>query len=132
MLKKDIVHIIGTELYGIVGAPINDEDELKYRNCARNGEYSNWQVIVNLIYNGQRFLSVFSRDHIVPPDLELAEFEEGDVCKGMMVSMGKTLYANLLFDGSGRDAGRIAAVLTLRDRNCVETVSGYEFSATAN
>lgn len=115
--KKDVVHVIGTELYGIVDAPMNDDDELKYRNCAVSGDYSDWQVTVNLIYDGQKFLSVFSHDHISPADLELAEFEEGDIRKGMMEYMIKTLYANSLFGGSGRDVGRITTVLS-----AIETV----------
>lgn len=115
--KKDIVHVIGTELYGIVASPMNDDDELKYRNCAISGDYSDWQVTVNLIYDGQKFLSVFSHDHIAPADLELAKFEEGDVRKGMMEYMVKTLYANSLFGGGGRDVGRIATVLS-----AIETV----------
>ena len=110
--EKDIVHVIGTELYGIVGAPINDEDELKYRNYAKSGDYSDWQVTVNMIYDGQKFLSVFSHDHISPVYLEFAEFEESDVRKGMMEYMVKTLYTGSLFGGSGRDDGRIATVLS--------------------
>lgn len=51
--RKDIVHLIGTELYGIVDGTINDEDELQYRNCAKNGDYSDWQITVNLIYDGK-------------------------------------------------------------------------------
>ena len=115
--EKDIVHVIGTELYGIVDAPINDEDELKQSNCSKNGDYSDWQVTVNLMYDGQKFLSVFSHDHIAPADLEFAEFEEGDVRKGMIEYMVKTLYVNYLFDGGGRDAGRISTMLS-----AIETV----------
>lgn len=110
--RKDIVHVIGTELYGIADGPINNEDELQYRNCAKNGDYSDWQVTVNLIYDGQKFLSVFSHDHIAPADLEYAEFEDGDLRKGMLEYMVKTLYERSWFGGGGRDVGRIQAVLS--------------------
>ena len=110
--EKDIVHIIGTEFYGIVDAPLNDEDEVKHRNCAKSGDYSDWQVPVNLIYDGQRFLSVFSHDHIAPADLEFAELEDGDLRKGMLEYMVKTLYDSSWFDGDGRDVGRIQTVLS--------------------
>lgn len=110
--RKDIVHVIGTELYGIVDGPINDKDELLYRNCAKNGDYSDWQVTVNLIYDGQKFLSVFSHDHIAPADLEYAEFENGDLRKGMLEYMVKTLYESSWLGGGGRDVGRIQAILS--------------------
>lgn len=110
--QKDIVHIIGTDLYGIVDAPIDDEDELKYCECAKRGDYHDFQITVNLIYKGKKFLSVFSHDHVSPVDIEYAKFEEGDARKGVLEYMRKTLYENSLFFGTGRDAGRIQGVLS--------------------
>lgn len=89
--RKDIVHVIGTEFYGIVDSPLNDEDEIKHRNCAKSGDYSDWQV---------------------PANLEYAEFEDGDLRKGMLDYMVKTLYECSWLGGGGRDVGRIQAVLS--------------------
>ena len=108
---------ISSERYGIVDAPVDDENERKYSKIAEFGDYSDWQVSVNLMYDGQKFLSVFSHEHIAPADLELAKFDDGDVRKEMMEYMVKTLYANAWFDGEGRDVGRITTVLS-----AVETV----------
>lgn len=115
--QKDIVHIIGTELYGIVDMLANDDEELRHRNFAKNGDYSDWQVPVNLIYDGQEFLPIFSHDHIAPSDLEYAKFEDDDLRKGMLEYMAKTLYYSSWSSGSERDSGRIQAVLS-----AIETV----------
>ena len=68
--------LLAQKLYGIVDGPINDKDELLYRNCAKNGDYSDWQVTVNLIYDGQKFLSVFSHDHIAPDRLGICRIRK--------------------------------------------------------
>lgn len=115
--QNDIVHIIGTELYGIVDGPANDDDELEQRKFAKNGDHSDWQVTVNLIYDGQEFLSIFSHDHIAPSDLEYAKLENDDPRKGMLVYMAKTLYDSSWMNESGRDPGRIHTVLS-----AIETV----------
>lgn len=113
--RKDIVHIIGTEKYGIVDWPENDDEEIFSKeklgrlDCI---DYSDFQVPVNLIYDGDKFLSVFSHDHVAPTDLEYAELEDMDPRKGMLEYMVKTLYESSWFGGSGRDPGRINAVLT--------------------
>ena len=113
--RKDIVHIIGTELYGIVDRPIDGEDERSTReSLSKNSsvDYSDFQIPVNLIYDGAKFLSVFSHEHIAPTDLEFAELPEEDPRKGMLEYMMKTLYESSWFGGSGRDQGRINAILT--------------------
>ncbi len=110
--RKDMVHILGTELYGIVDGPLNDEDELRQRNCAANRAYHDFQVNVNLIYDGQNFLSAFSQMHIPPTELEYIRLDDSDQRKGMMEYMVKTLYEKSWFGGSGRDPGRISAVLS--------------------
>lgn len=110
--RKDIVHIAGTELYGIVDEPLDDEDELKHRNCVKNGDYHDFQVTVNLMFDGQKFLSVFSHTHIPPTELEYIRLDDSDSRKGMLEYMAKTLYEKSWFGGSGRDPGRINAVLS--------------------
>lgn len=47
--QGDIVHIVGTKLIGIVDELKDDAEEEKYRNFARKGDYSDFQVTVNLI-----------------------------------------------------------------------------------
>lgn len=110
--RKEIVHVIGTELYGIVDGPIDDKDEFQYRNSAKNGDYSDWQVTVNLVYDGEKFLPVFSHDHIAPADLEYVELENDDIRKGILEYMVKALYENSEFGGGGRDVERIQANLS--------------------
>lgn len=110
--QGDIVHIIATELYGIVDGPIDDEDELQYRKIAKKGDYTDFQVPVNLMYDGEKFLSVFSHRHVQPTELEFAKFEEDDLRKGFLIYMKKTLYDNSMFDGTGRDEKRISTILS--------------------
>ena len=110
--KKDIVHVIGTELYGIVDGPVDDVGEENYLNLVKNGDFSDFQVPVNLIFNGQKYLSIFSHDHYHPTELEYARFEESDTRKGFLEYMVKTLYHNSWFTGTCRDAGRIKEVLS--------------------
>ena len=113
--RGDMVHIIGTEKYGIVDWPVDDKDENDSREKLRqlgNVDYSDFQVPVNLIYDKEKFLSIFSHAHIAPTDLEYARLEDTDVRKGMLEYMVKTLYGSSWFHGSGRDASRINTVLT--------------------
>ena len=110
--RGDIVHIIGTELYGIVDAPENDEEEEQYITVAEKGDYSDFQVPVNLMYEGQKFLSVFSHEHCAPTDIEYARLDEQDNRKGFLEYMKKTLYEKSFVTGPGRDKGRFDEILS--------------------
>lgn len=109
--RGDLVHVVGTERYGIVDGPENDEEEMHYRKKAKHWDYSDFQVPVNLMYDGKRFLSVFSHDHIAPTELEYAELDEKDRRKGVLEYMKKALYETSFRGGSGRDVGRIREIL---------------------
>ena len=82
--RGDIVHVIGTEYIGIVNEPTDDTEEEKYRNMAKKGDYSDFQVAVNLMFDGDKFLSVFAHDHIQPTNLEYAVFDDEDPRKGFL------------------------------------------------
>ena len=110
--RGDIVHIIGTELYGIVDAPENDEEEEQYITVAEKADYSDFQVPVNLMYEGQKFLSVFSHEHCAPTDIEYARLDEQDNRKGFLEYMKKTLYEKSFVTGPGRDKGRFDEILS--------------------
>lgn len=110
--RGDIVHIIGTELYGIVDAPENDEEEEQYITVAEKGDYSDFQVPVNLMYEGQKFLSVFSHEHCAPTDIEYARLDEQDNRKGFLEYMKKTLYEKSFVTGPGRDKERFDEILS--------------------
>ena len=110
--RGDIVHIIGTELYGIVDAPENDEEEEQYITVAEKGDYSDFQVPVNLMYEDQKFLSVFSHEHCAPTDIEYARLDEQDNRKGFLEYMKKTLYEKSFVTGPGRDKGRFGEILS--------------------
>ena len=109
--RGDIVHIIGTELYGIVDAPENNEEEEQYITVAEKGDYSDFQISVNLMYDDQKFLSVFSHVHYAPTDIEYARLDEQDSRKGFLEYMKKTLYEKSFITGTGREKGRISEVL---------------------
>lgn len=110
--QGELVHIIGTELYGIIDFPENDEEELKYRQRAKNGEYCDFQVTVDLMFEGQKFLPVSSHVHCAPTYIEYAKFDTDDVRKGFMEYMAKKLYCNPLSEGTEKDEGRIGEVLS--------------------
>lgn len=107
----DIVKIMGTETYGIVWAPCNPEEEAKMRRLAGAGDYSDFQVPVDTIFDGKKYLTVFDHEHISPAQLEYANLKEDDTRKGFLEYMEKTMYRSSLFNGTGRDKGRIPEVL---------------------
>lgn len=111
--QKDLVNIAGTELYGIVDFPENDEDELKYRQRAKNGEYCDFQVTVDLMFEGKKLLPISSHLHCAPTYIEYAKFDtDDDVRKEFMEYMAKKLYCNPFSEETERDEGRIREVLS--------------------
>lgn len=113
--QGDIVHIAGTELIGIVDGPADDAEEEKYRDMTRNGDFSDFQVSVNLMFNGDRFLSVFSHNHVHPTELEYAVFDDKDPRKGFLEYIRQVLYEykpNISFAGERRRPERIQEILS--------------------
>lgn len=110
--QGDIVKIVGTELYGIIDGIVDDADEERHCRLGRSGDYSDYQITVNLFYNDKKFLSVFSHDHIPPTEIEYARFEEGDSRQGILEYMKRALYHNSLWSGIGRDQSRMKEVLS--------------------
>lgn len=108
----DIVRIIGTNIYGIVVAPDDDDDAEKMQKFAANGDYSDFQVPVSLIYDGEKYLKIHSHEHVPPSLLERATFEEGDKRKGFLEYLVKNTYCSSVFNKTGRDKSRIPEVLS--------------------
>lgn len=108
----DIVRIIGTNIYGIVVAPDNDEDAKKMQKFAANGDYSDFQVPVKQVYDGEKYLKIHSHAHVPPSLLERATFEEGDKRKGFLEYLVKNTYCSSVFNKTGRDKSRIPEVLS--------------------
>lgn len=101
--RGDIVKIMGTETYGIVEAPCNTEDEAKMRQFAGDGDYSDFQVPVDTIFDGKKYLTVFAHEHISPAQLEYANLKDDDTRKGFLEYMEKTMYRSSFFYGTGRE-----------------------------
>ncbi len=110
--QGDIVHIMGTEEYGIVSSPVNDTEEEKMLHSGRrSNDFVEFQVVVDLIYRGNKFLSVFAHEHLPPTELEYARLDDGDTRKGVLEYMKKTLYNSSWWGSGGRHKGRIPEVL---------------------
>lgn len=109
--RGDIVRVLGTDYIGIVDSIKDDADEEQYRKIARSGDYTDFQVTVNLMFKGNEYLSIFNHDHIPPTELEYANLPDDDRRKGFLEYMVKTLYHNSLFFGSGRSPKRMDLVL---------------------
>ena len=88
------------------------EKEEQYITVAEKGDYSDFQVPVNLMYEGQKFLSVFSHEHCAPTDIEYARLDEQDNRKGFLEYMKKTLYEKSFVTGPGRDKERFDEILS--------------------
>lgn len=107
----DIVHIVGTEQYGIVADLKDDEEEKKRCNFGRMSDtYECLQVTVDLYYEGKRYLPIFEHQHVHPTELEFAKFEEGDSRKGFLEYIQNRVYHNYLFYRN-QEMGRIKEVL---------------------
>ena len=92
--EKDIVHIIGTDMYGIV-------DEIsKHNKPIEISDYSDFQIPVKLIFKGQTYLSISMHDHYHPTELEYARLEENDTRRGFMEYMVKTICLSSWFSGT--------------------------------
>ena len=78
----DVVRIVGTETVGIIGAFKNDEEEQDYRKKAVNWDYSDFQIYVNVIFEGDKLCTDFHHEHVAPIELEYFSFEEDDKRKG--------------------------------------------------
>ena len=110
--QGDIVKIVGTEQYGIVAAITDDEAEKGYREIAIKGDYSDFQVRVDLFYDNKKFLPMFSHIHISPTQVEYAKLKDDDSRQGFLEYMKKTLYHKSLWSTTGRDPNRINEVLS--------------------
>lgn len=110
--RGDIVKIMGTNTYGIVEAPNNSEEEEQMRKFAKEGDYSDFQVPVKIIYDGKRYMPVFAHHHVSPAQLEYAKFPEDDMRKGFLEYMVQTMLCTSFYSGTGRDKGRIPEVLS--------------------
>lgn len=111
--RGDIVHIINTDIYGIVGSPKDDADEEEYRallKYSKNNEYYDWPIFVSTVFDGTTYLPIHSHKHVPPTDLEYARLDDSDPRKGFLEYMKKTLLNKSLF-GTGRDKGRIHMLL---------------------
>ena len=108
----DIVKIMGKNIYGIVDAPDNDEEAVRMQKCAASGDYSDFQVPVNTVFEGERYLTVFAHEHVAPSLLEYATFEDGDTRKGFLEYLAKKIYQSPWFGGGGRDESRIPEILS--------------------
>ena len=107
----DIVHIVGTECYGIVTDAMDEQKY--YQQIKEFGDCSDFQVCVDLLYRGDKYLSVFSHEHVHPTDLEYARYESDDPRKGFMEYMQQTFlfYKGERMDGQARSAKRMDEVL---------------------
>ncbi|MDD5899578.1 MAG: hypothetical protein PUC73_01535 [Lachnospiraceae bacterium] len=110
--RGDIVRIMGTNTYGIVEEPNNSAEEEQIRKFAKKGDYSDFQVTVKKIYNGNRYLTVFAHAHVSPAQLEYAKLAEDDKRKGFLEYMAKTMLCTSVLSGTGRDGGRIPEVVS--------------------
>ena len=108
----DIVKIMGTNMYGIVDAPDNDEEAVRMQKFAELGDYSDFQVPVNTVFDGDKYLTIFDHRHIAPSLLEYATFEEGDTRKRFLEYLVKKIYQSPWFGVHGRDKARIPEVLS--------------------
>lgn len=107
----DMVHIVGTECYGIVTGVMDEQKH--YQQVIKFGDFSDFQVCVDLLYRGDKYLSVFSHEHVHPTELEYARFESGDSRKGFMEYMQHTFLFSKgkWMNGQGRSAKRMDEVL---------------------
>jgi hypothetical protein len=69
------------------------------------------------MFDGEKYLSVFSHEHVAPSLLEYAKIDDNDMRKGFLQYMVKTLYQSAWFGNGGRDESRIPMVLSM-----VETI----------
>ena len=108
----DIVRIMGTNKYGIVDAPDNDEEAIRMQKFAEIGDYSDFQVPVNAVFDGDKYLTIFDHEHVAPSLLKYATFEEVDMRKGFLEYLVKKIYQSTWLGESGRDKARIPEVLS--------------------
>lgn len=109
--KGDIVKIIGTDIYGIVEEPASDEEEERNREFVRRVDCSDFQVCVNEVFDGKKYLGIFEHKHVAPSQLEYAKFDDNDIRRDFLTYMVKTMSHNSLFGGTGRDEGRMEMIL---------------------
>lgn len=109
--RGDIVKVMGTNTYGIVEAPDDSAEEEKMRKFAKEGDYSDFQVPVKIIYDGKRYMPAFAH-HVSPAQLEYAKFPEDDMRKGFFEYMAQTMLCTSFYSETGRDKGRIPEVLS--------------------
>lgn len=92
--RKDIVHIMGTKLYGIVAGPADDEEEMQYRQLAKKAHYSESQVTVNVMYDGKRLLQMPYLEHVSPTQVEYAALNDYDERKAGLLRIVRQLYSD--------------------------------------
>lgn len=110
--QGDIVKIVGENQYGIVYSFEDDKDEEDYRKLARRGDYTDFSMTVDLIFENDTYVfDGFNHRHVAPTEIEYAVFENNnDPKKRFLEYMVKTLYHSSFFFGT-RDNGRMDQIL---------------------
>ena len=107
----DVVRIVGTDTIGIISAFRTDEEELEYRKKAKNWDYSDFQIYVDVIFEGDKHCTDFHHVHAAPMELEYFAFDENDKRKGYMDYLVKHKKMTSLWGGGRRKAERIPYIL---------------------
>lgn len=107
----DIVKVIGSDVLGIVEAPKDEEEEDKMQKLAAVSDYSDFQVPVDFVFDGEEYQTVFAHDHIPPTNLEFLELDDEDIRKGFLEYMSNAVKNASRFGGTPRHAGRMQEVL---------------------
>ena len=107
----DVVRIVDTDTIGIISAFRTDEEELEYRKKAVNWDYSDFQVYVDVIFEGDKLCTDFHHEHVAPIELEYFTFDENDKRKGYMDYLVQHKKMTSLWGGGRRKTERIPYIL---------------------
>ena len=108
----DIVRVVGTEKIGIVGAFKDESEEKAYAEKMKKcGDYSDYQLYVDLIFDGDTPCSAFNHDHIAPTELEYANLDDKDIRKGHIEYIASQMKTKSLWSGKIRNPERIPYVI---------------------
>lgn len=106
----DIVYIPNEDVYGIVLAPIDDEESEKMRQLARH-EYDDFQVPVDYVYKKGIYQTIFEHGHVSPVDMKYLKKRDDEKAIGFLEYLAHGILKDVQAQTNSRSATRMDEIL---------------------
>lgn len=106
----DIVYIPYEDVYGIVMAPVDDEESERMRQLARH-EYDDFQVPVDYVYKKGIYQTIFHHGHVSPADMKYLKKGDDEKALGFLKYLAHGILKDTQTLTNSRSAKRMDEIL---------------------